>query len=226
MTAVPLAVWTDLSAWLYNYADALYASTIDVLRPNFPGKLMIGQLSGAGGHMGCPRKPIAQAMAAHADFMTFSGVTQPLLNMLVTWGLGDKPIMDAWEGPTAQADSPFSANPMGISGLTDFATQGLHGAAMAANINADLTGRGIGGTSYQIIGIKFWAYSDTTSESANYGLVSPLDNAYDGAEATTGIHACSAPLKSYVCGGESANYGNAVTPVRNALSAIWPVITK
>jgi hypothetical protein len=71
-----------------------------------------------------------------------------------------------------------------------------------------------------MMGIKFWAYSDTTWEVTNYGLTTPLDNAYDGLEATTGAHACSIPLQSYTCGGEAANYGDAVTAVRNAL-ATW-----
>ncbi len=167
-------VWADLSGWLYNYVGAYYTSTVDTLRSSsyYPGKLFFGAVSGIGGHMGCPRKQVAQATAAHADFMTFSQVTQPLLNMLVTWGLGDKPIVDAWEGYTAQADSPFSGNP--ITGSTNYATQQLRGAAMAAGINADLTARGVGGTSYQNMGIQFWSYSDTSSENANFGLVSAL----------------------------------------------------
>ena len=215
-----MGAWTDLSAWLYNYSEAFFTNTIDAIRPYFPGKLIIAQFSGLGGHMGCPRKQMVVSAVNHSDFLPFSQVTQPLLDMLVTWGLGDKPIMDGWEGFTAQADSPFSArNPQPVSS-SNFATQALRGAAMAAKINSALTGRGSGGTSYQMLGTKFWAYSDTTSENANYGLVSPLDNAYDGVEATSGTHACSIPLQSYNCGGEAANYGDAVTAVRNAL-ATW-----
>jgi hypothetical protein len=220
-SAVPMAVWTDLSNWLLNYSNAFYASTIDAIRSYFPNHLIIGPMSGIGGHAGCPRKQIVQGTMNHADFTGFSQVTQPLLNMLVTWGLGDKPIMDSWEGATANPDSPFSAQGPG-DGLVayQYATQPLRGAAMASLINSALTARGSGGTSYQMMGIKFWAYSDTTWEVTNYGLTTPLDNAYDGLEATTGAHACSIPLQSYTCGGEAANYGDAVTAVRNAL-ATW-----
>jgi hypothetical protein len=129
--------------------------------------------------------------------------------------------MYAWEGFLSQADSPFSAIPYG--GAHDLSTQELRGAAMATQIGLAINGRGSGGTSYQIIGAKFWAYSDTTGEGANFGLVSPSDNAYDAVEAKTGSHPCSPPLQAYTCGGEAANYGDAVTAVRNAL-ATW--ITK
>ena len=214
-------VWTDLNAWLYNYSEAFFTSTIDTIRPYFPGKLITAQFSGLGGHQGCPRKEMVLAAANHSDFLPFSQVTPRLLNLLVTWGLGDYPIMDAWEGLTANRDSAFSADGLGDALSTQqFVNQALRGAAMATDINTALTGRGSGGRSHQMLGIKFWAYSDTTGEGTNYGLVSPSDNAYDGAEATSGTHACSIPLQSYNCGGEAANYGDAVTAVRNAL-ATW-----
>jgi hypothetical protein len=220
LTPVPLAVWTDLSGWLQTYGEAYYASTIDAIRSYFPGKLIVAQLSGQAGHFGCPRQALVQAMADHSDLLMFSQITQPLLNMLVTWGLGDKPVMDAWEADLAEADSPFAANaPNWVGSNMDYSTQALRGAAMANQISTALTGRGVGGRSYQMVGMKWWAYSDTTGEGSNYGLVSPLDNAYDGAEAATGLHACSAPLQAYTCGGEAGNYGDAVTAVRNALLA-------
>jgi hypothetical protein len=219
---VPLAVWNDLNAWLADYSDHYYANTIDVLRPYFPGKLITAQMSGLGGHHGCPRKEMAVAAAAHSDILLFSQIEQPLLDRLVAWGLGDKPVMDAWEGMVAQPDSPFSAFASNWHDSVDgFRTQPDRGSAMAAKINQALTARGKGGTSYQILGIKFWAYSDTTSEHSNFGLTSPLDNSYDGLESTTPMHPCSAPLQSYKCGGEAANYGDALTPVKGALTS-WP----
>ena len=49
------------------------------------------------------------------------------------------------------------------------------------------------------------------------------DNAYDGKEATTGTGGvgtrsfpCSAPLANYQCGGEERDYGDVITPVRQA----------
>jgi hypothetical protein len=223
-------VWTDLSNWLYNYADAYYTNTIEAIRPYFPGKLIIGQESGAGGHQGCPRKQLVQGMAAHADFLTFSQITQPLLNLLVTWGLSDKPIMDAWEGVTANPDSPFASSGAGDAEASQqFPTQPLRGATMASEITGAIANRGTGGTSYQIMGIKFWAYPDTTGENTNYGLVSPLDNAYDGHENVSGAVACSAPINAYTCGGEtytwaSGSNGNAITPIAAALAGIWTTI--
>ena len=64
----------------------------------------------------------------------------------------------------------------------------------------------------------------TSSENSNYGLVSPLDNAYDGHESVTGSVACSSPINTYTCGGEAANYGDAITPIKAALAGMWTTI--
>jgi hypothetical protein len=221
--AASFATWTDLSDWLYNYADRYFASTIDVTRTYFPNKLMMGQMSGLAGHHGCPRESVAKGLATHADVLTFSQVGQPLLDKLVAWGLGDKPIMDGWEGIGAQADSPGAVIQWNNIASDNVSSQSARGNLMAAVIKQALTGRGSGGTSYQTVGIKFWAYNDTDG-GVNYGLVTPQDNAYDGHESVTGSVACSAPLQTYVCGGEASIYGDAISAVRNMLSSVWQIV--
>jgi hypothetical protein len=73
---------------------------------------------------------------------------------------------------------------------------------------------------YPYIGVYWWEYTDNFGEQLNWGIVTHLDNAYDGHEAVTGSVTCSAPLQAYTCGGESGNYGNLVTPVK-AANALW-----
>jgi hypothetical protein len=218
--------YADLNAYLTTYMDAHLTNTVDVIKSRIPaGKLVFASMSGAGGHGGCPRPQVVSEIANHADVLTVATVTPTLQNLLVSWGLGDVPTMDVWEGMTANPDSPFSADGAGTSDPAyQYATQALRGTAMAAAITRALSGRGSGGTSYTTMGIKFWAYTDTTSESTNYGLVSPLDNAYDGVEAKTGSHACTSPINAYTCGGEAANYGDAITPIKAALTGMWTTI--
>ena len=56
----------------------------------------------------------------------------------------------------------------------------------------------------------------THSGQRKSGLVTLLDGAYDGHEAVTGSVLCSPPSQAFACGGKSANYGDVITPVRNA----------
>ncbi len=67
-----------------------------------------------------------------------------------------------------------------------------------------------------------------TGEQLNWGLVTHLDNAYDGHEPSAGSVPCSAPLAAYTCGGESVPasgggtppFGDLITPVKTA-NALW-----
>jgi hypothetical protein len=70
--------------------------------------------------------------------------------------------------------------------------------------------------SHPIIGSSWWQYTDNASEQENWGLVTLLDNAYDGHESVSAILTCSPPLQAYSCGGEAANYGDVITSVKSA----------
>jgi len=221
-TTVPLAVWTDLNAFLYQYGDKMFAA-IDNIRSYFP--LTLWGSTVLGGHDGCVRKELAVAAAAHADILFMSELKQPQIDMLHTWGI-DKPVT-SWEAWLANADSPMSANAADTQYSEEFTTQAARGAAFAADYNSVLLG-GIasGGDTYPVIAFKLWQYNDQPGETRNYGLQTVTDNAYDGVEAATGIHACSVPLQSHVCGGEAANHGDAITALRNALRSMWELIRR
>jgi hypothetical protein len=217
--------WTDLNAWLYNYTNALMTNSVDVMKAGLPNAIVT---QGVGGHYGCARKGMAQAIAAH----TLMGLqpVQAQLNLLPSWGLGDVPIIDSWEGIAAQVDSPGQSVPFDNLATNNYATQNLRGAAMGSLISSTINARGAGNPVYQFTGIKFWAYNDTDGYSpttnSNYGLVTPSDNAYDGHEDVNASVTCSSPINAYTCGGESAvfpktGYGDAITPIKAALQGMW-----
>jgi hypothetical protein len=74
-----------------------------------------------------------------------------------------------------------------------------------------------------MIGLKWWAWLDSWGEKSNWGLVSFLDNAYDGKEA---IMAPGVDPWGYPTGKESANYGDFLDPVTNANQLIYQTLGK
>ena len=72
---------------------------------------------------------------------------------------------------------------------------------------------------FPIVGMAWWQYTDMRSERANWGLVTPRDNPYDGVSATTseGYDSWGYPtgcLAAFGC--ERANYGDFIDEVTRA----------
>jgi hypothetical protein len=63
------------------------------------------------------------------------------------------------------------------------------------------------------VGLRWWAYMDEGGEGANWGLVTPNDNAYDGKEA---IIAAGTDPWGFKTGGEARNYGDFLSYARGA----------
>ncbi|MGH9471230.1 MAG: hypothetical protein ACRD1M_00660, partial [Terriglobales bacterium] len=72
------------------------------------------------------------------------------------------------------------------------------------------------------IGIQFWAWGDSTGEETNWGLVSFLDNPYDG---VSDVVAAGTDAWGFATGGEAANYGNFIGPVTSANQAVVAALT-
>jgi hypothetical protein len=132
----------------------------------------------------------------------------------LTQYLGDLPFM-TFNGFSAEADSSMSCHP--TSSRTNFPTQAARGEAWYNMVRALLTTPGHN-ASYPLVGFDWWSWQDF--QNLNQGLVSIHDNAYDGHEAVTGKVSCSAPLQALTCGGETANYGDAIGQVKQA-NALW-----
>ena len=65
---------------------------------------------------------------------------------------------------------------------------------------------------FPIVGLDWWEYMDKPAEGANWGLVTPKDNAYDGKEAQ---QARGRDRWGYLTGGEDRNYGDFLSAVEN-----------
>jgi hypothetical protein len=128
--------------------------------------------------------------------------------------LGDKPLLIG-TFQTANADSALYRDHASIA-LYDFPSQSARGAhyeELARSFSAAAYSEN---GSRPFVGILWWQYLDNPGEKNNWGLVSLLDNAYDGHEAVHDSVSCSPPLQRYRCGGEERDYGDVITSVRIA----------
>lgn len=87
---------------------------------------------------------------------------------------------------TAQPDSQFSPSGCPIDNTQCFVTQGSKGQSYHSDVaayvgNDNSTYVGSDGYGY-IVGVDYWQFTDNTSESGAYGLVSLRDNLYNGVE--------------------------------------------
>jgi hypothetical protein len=120
-----------------------------------------------------------------------------------------------WTTLTAQADANLT-NPdlTGWGPNYNKATQALRGQAYADEI-ANLVRLQATNGDYCILGIDWWEWVDKVvgGENMNFGLVSRLDNAYDGKEA---VVAPGTDPWGYPTGGETRDYGNFLGAVTGA----------
>jgi hypothetical protein len=72
------------------------------------------------------------------------------------------------------------------------------------------------------VGTLWWQYADNWDERVNWGLVTLLDNAYDGHEDVEQTVNCSAPLQNLACGGERRDYGDLISSVEQANLGLTP----
>jgi hypothetical protein len=86
---------------------------------------------------------------------------------------------------------------------------GVFGVGPTGSIDDLKESRGV----QMVVGTKSWAWTDDWGEKANWGLVSFLDNAYDGKEA---IRARGKDQWGFPVGGEEKGYGDFLTTAREA----------
>jgi len=136
----------------------------------------------------------------------------------------DVPLVN-WEGFKAQDDSSMQAYDEFAAVRPHSDSQETRGVRYQQVLQSVLLSRAPGEHVFPFIGIKWWELYDSSKEVANWGLVTRLGNAYDGAQARAGAQACSADalvVPGWECGGEAADYGDMLTSVQeaNALS-LW-----
>jgi hypothetical protein len=212
-------VKADLDAFLFQTASQYLGMCKTEVRKAFPNFLLLGP-DALGGWQAPPPRQVLQAAATNLDVMIGGVGTSPSptyqtkLDFVYEY-LGDKPLITGAYN-RANPDSSWSAFPIS----TDWPTQLARGQAyynerlFLPSVAFTTTG------SHPFIGLNWFQYTDNRSEKANWGLVSLLDNAYDGNEDRSTVVPCSAPLQTLTCGGEPGNYGDAITPVR-AANSYW-----
>ena len=209
-------VKTDMNNFLFSAASQYLGTCSTEIKKVLPNTLFFGPDSI--GSWGAPARPqVLQAAAKYIDVLSGPGLieaTQTGLDYIGQY-FGDKPIIEG-QYRLANSDSAFSSVTVAVDNIHVFATQPQRGQAYyndVTNLQA-LAYTSIG--SHPFVGASWWQYTDNRSEQRNWGLISLLDNAYDGHEAVSARVSCSAPTQSYTCGGEAGNYGDVISQVRAA----------
>ncbi len=219
----------DLDNFLFHFYKHYFGTMKATLNAAAPGVLYLPTL--IGGYGTPPRRQVLQAEGLYADVVMVPTVPSIDPNNVVTdqqaridffaQYLGDKP-WTSFNGFWANADSYMSPYP---NTQSVFNTQAQRGQYYATQMNRFLSAQissgcncGFSGT-YPLTGMLWWQYYDSWGEKANWGLVTPRDDPYDGVSATTtpGADSWGYPtgcLPTFGC--EQANYGDFIDAVRDA----------
>lgn len=212
-------VKSDLDDFLYEIASEYLGTCHDEIKAAFPKTLLLGPDSI--GSWGTPPRPaVLQAASRYIDVLSGPGDFENRPEVLEYLGkyFGDKPIIEG-QYRTADADSPWAAFAKKTNGIHEFPTQQARGQAYYDAIAA-LHSRSYSDGTRPFVGESWWQYSDNSGEKKNWGLITLLDNAYDGHEDVKARVPCSPPLEKYECGGEEASYGDVISFVRKA-NLLW-----
>lgn len=98
-----------------------------------------------------------------------------------------------------------------------YPSQAARGASLVTNIKQLLSTSYCASGTKPYVGYTWWDWLDDPSEQLNWGLVTPLDNAYDGVQDRT---ATSIDIFGYRRGGEPTNMGNVISSVITA-NSLW-----
>jgi hypothetical protein len=205
----------DLNNYLYEVASHYFSVCKSKIQAWMPGALFLGPDS-LGSWGAPPPAQVLQAASHYLDVVILGGgapVSQAALDFIYQ-NLGDKPLLIG-TFQTANADSAFYGDHASIA-LYDFPSQssrGLHYEELTRSFSSMAYSEN---SSRPFVGILWWQYLDNPGEKNNWGLVSLLDNAYDGHEAVRDSVSCSPPLQRFRCGGEARDYGDVIDPVKAA----------
>lgn len=206
-TATP-ALRADLDRFLFYFARQYFQSVCGACRRAFPGKLLFGPAT-LNAWNGLTRAPILRAAGQYVDVLQANADSAELLNATLA-AAGERPLV-TWTGMAANADSDL-ANFMPPPGTPLYTTQAARGAAYLHSLRRASALTSASGLR-PIAGTKFWALVDSWPEKTNWGLVTFLDNAYDGREA---VRPAGRDSWGYPTGGEARDYGNSLSAIQRA----------
>lgn len=206
------AVVKDLDDFLYEYAKQYFSTIATAFREHDKNHLLFGPAT-LNGWGGLTRKEILRAAGEYLDVLQVGVSSQQALDLTAKYA-GDIPIV-TWEGLGGNPDSALWRHPAAVDGVSILRTQEERGRGYARRVRWLLSLSTATGTK-PVAGIKWWRWVDSWGEKTNWGLVSFLDNAYDG-------EAVRAPGKDpagYPTGGEERDYGDFLSLVRQTNTAV------
>lgn len=224
--AVP-AVQRDLDDFLLFYARQYFSMVRGVLQTEAPGIMYLGPTN-LGSWGSPPRRQILQAASDYVDVIGLAPTPtvcyacaddQDRINFVALWG-GDKPWMN-WVGIPAQPDSYMSPFPIPATAEPDATTQAMRAERFRTMTTKLMDAKDSATGTHHNVGYKWWQYYDSRGQQANWGLVTPRDNAYDGRAAIRGT---GTDDLGYPRGGEQADYGDFLSGVTSANQNIYPYL--
>ena len=223
LRAMTPAARKDLDDFLERFTERLASVAVQAIRAKDPNHLIFSpDTTNQWGYVNRP--PILRAMARWFDVLHVGYQEGPVFSaerkasVGQTYDLTGKPMI-TWVGITANADSAMAAHPDPF-GVDSAPTQAARGEKYRMYVTNLLQARGANGD-YPVVGLDFWGWMDQTNESANWGLVSLKDNAYDGREA---VVAAGTDPWGYPTGGEKRNFGDFLGAVSRANAGVHGVL--
>jgi hypothetical protein len=220
LEAMTPAAKKDMDDFLELFTEKIASIAVDAIRAKDPHHLLFSpDTMNQWGFVS--REPALRAAAKWFDVLHVGYQEGPvfpderLAAPSATYDIAGKPMV-YWIGFTANKDSSMSAfgDPYGVDHAPN---QVARGEKYAAYINHLFNARGSNGD-YVSLGVDFWGWEDQGNEKANWGLVSPKDNAYDGIEARI---AAAKDRWGYPTGGENTDYGDFLGAVRAANLGVY-----
>jgi hypothetical protein len=211
------SVLADVNDFLELYAEQYFLVIHDAIKAATPNHLVFGPAV-LDSHGGLTRPQILKAAGRHCDVIQIDLNTNRFDLMDQTYALTGKPMI-VWMGFKANPDSSVHS-----SASLDLAakTQEERGILYRQEVTRLFSFATRNGT-FPIVGLDWWEYMDKPAEQANWGLVTPQDNAYDGKEA---VEARGKDRWGYLTGGEDRNYGDFLSAVKNTNLMIEQQLTK
>jgi hypothetical protein len=215
LTDAAPAVRRDLDDLVELIAEKYFSTVAGAIRAQQPRHLVFGPAA-----LSTKAHPaVLRAAGRHCDVLQLEGPWDTDAQLLAAYELARKPFF-VWTTFMSQADSPLRGKPGWDN--ADHPTQAARGEAYAAFVRRALALRAPDGT-HPVVGIDWWAWTDkvTGGEGNNFGLVTNLDNAYDGVEAR---RPTGRDRWGHVTGGEQRDYGDFLTAVTRANASILPAL--
>ena len=211
------SVAADMDEFLGLYAERYFQVIHDAIKAATPNHLVFGPAV-LDSHGGLTRPQILKAAGRYCDVIQIDLNLNRMDLIAHTYALTGKP-MFVWIGFKANSDSAVSSSTS--SDLTA-KTQEERGILYRQEVKRLFTFATRNGT-FPVVGFDWWEYMDKPAEGANWGLVTPNDNAYDGKE---DVRARGRDRWGFPTGGEDRNYGDFISAVKNSNLMIDHQLTK